>query len=43
MEGVNLRYIVIIYVNIRMYPPEQLIYANKIIKKWPVLQSYGNM
>jgi hypothetical protein len=32
MEGVNLRYIVCTYVNITMYPPVQLLYANKIIK-----------
>jgi hypothetical protein len=31
-EGVNLRYIVSTYVNITMYPPVQLLYANKILK-----------
>jgi hypothetical protein len=29
MEGVNLRYVVSTYVNIIMYPPIQLLYANK--------------
>jgi hypothetical protein len=29
-EGANLRYIVSTYVNITMYPPVQLLYANKI-------------
>jgi hypothetical protein len=29
IEGVNLRYIVNTYVNITMYPPVQLLYANK--------------
>jgi hypothetical protein len=32
MEGLNLRYIVSTYVNITMYPPAQLLYANKIFK-----------
>jgi hypothetical protein len=31
MEGVNLRYIVSIYINITMYPPVQLLHAKKII------------
>jgi hypothetical protein len=31
MDGVNLRYIVSTYVNIAMYSPVQLVYANKII------------
>jgi hypothetical protein len=32
MEGVNhLRYIVSTYVNTTMYPPVQLLYANKIM------------
>jgi hypothetical protein len=31
MEGVNLRYIVSTYANVTMYPPIQLLYANKII------------
>jgi hypothetical protein len=34
MEGVNqLRYILNTYVNVTMYPPAQLLCANKIIKK----------
>jgi hypothetical protein len=33
MEGVNLRYIVTTHVNITMYPPVQILYANKIILK----------
>jgi hypothetical protein len=32
-EGANLRYIVSTYVNITMYPPVQLLYANKIFFK----------
>jgi hypothetical protein len=32
MEGANLRYIVSTYVNITMYSPLQLLYANKKIK-----------
>jgi hypothetical protein len=30
MEGVNLRYIVSTYVNITMYLPVQLLYANEV-------------
>jgi hypothetical protein len=33
MEGVSLRYIVSTYVNVTVYPPVQLLYANKIMKK----------
>jgi hypothetical protein len=33
IEGVNLIYIASTYVNITMYPPIQLLYANKIFKK----------
>jgi hypothetical protein len=34
MEGINLRYIVSTYiVNITIYPPAQLLYANKIFFK----------
>jgi hypothetical protein len=29
MEGINLRYIISTYVNIIMYPPLQLLHANK--------------
>jgi hypothetical protein len=31
MEGVNLRYIVSPYVNITMYPPVQILYANNFL------------
>jgi hypothetical protein len=31
--GVNLRYIVSTYVNITVYPPVQLVYANNFFKK----------
>jgi hypothetical protein len=33
MEGINLGYIVITYVNITIYPPIQILYGNKIIEK----------
>jgi hypothetical protein len=35
MEEVNLKYIVSTYINITMYPPTQLLYANtkKVLKK----------
>jgi hypothetical protein len=33
MERINLKYIVSTYVNITMYPPVQLLYANKKFKK----------
>jgi hypothetical protein len=33
MEGVNLRYVVITFVNITIYPLVQLVYANRNFKK----------